>query len=192
MNWLDLLFIVLLAFSVASSFSRGFARELIGLIAAVAALLCGLWFYRVAGEALRPYVGSREVANLLGFLLVFAAVIVAGWVLSLLVGMAMKLVGLSWLDRLMGAGFGLVRGVVVSVAVITAMVALAPGGDAKTPPRAVVESRIAPYLIDAARAATRAAPKELRDEFDRRYSEMKRIWGDALKRGVRRAPESEI
>ncbi len=31
-----------------------------------------LWFYRIVGEALRPYVGSLEIANLCGFLLVFS------------------------------------------------------------------------------------------------------------------------
>ncbi len=182
MNWLDLLLIVILAASVASSFARGFARELIGLVAAFAALICGLWFYRMAGAAIRPFLGSAEVSNLVGFLMIFGAVVVLGWIVSLLAGMVTKAVGLSWLDRLMGAGFGLARGVVVAVAVITAIVAFAPGKDAKSPPQAVVQSRIAPYIIDAAQAASLAAPKELRDEFARRYSQVKRIWEDAWKR----------
>lgn len=181
MNWLDLLLIVILAASIASSFARGFARELIGTVAAFAALICGLWFYRMAGAAIRPYVGSAAVANLIGFLLILTAVLVLGWIVSLLIRMVTKAVGLSWLDRLLGAGFGLVRGVVISVALITAIVTFAPGKDAKSPPQAVVESRIAPYIIDAAHAATMAAPKELRDEFARRYGQVKRIWEDALK-----------
>jgi membrane protein required for colicin V production len=191
MNWLDLLLIVIIALSVATSFARGFARELIGLLAAIAALFCGVWFYRIAGNSLRPYVGSTEIANLFGFLLIVAVVVATGWVISVLVGMMMRAVGLSWLDRLLGAAFGLARGVILCVAVITALVAFAPGKDAKTPPDSVVDSRIAPYVIDAARAATMAAPKELRDEFMRRYEQVKRIWADALKRGLRRVPESE-
>src|SRR5882724_7470782 len=161
MNWLDLLLIVLLAASIASAFARGFTRELIGLAAAVAGLICGAWFYRIAAAVVRPYVGSPEMANLCGFLLIFAAAILIGWILSVLAGMMMKIVGLSWLDRLMGAAFGLARGVVVGVAVITALVAFAPGKDPKSPPQAVVQSKIAPYLIDAARTVTMAAPKEL-------------------------------
>ena len=54
MNWLDLLLIVILAMSIASSFARGLAREIIGLVASVAALFCGAWFYRIAGEAVQP------------------------------------------------------------------------------------------------------------------------------------------
>src|SRR5882724_750457 len=188
MNWLDVALILILGVSVVSSFSRGIAREVIGLAAGVGGVLCGAWFYRMAGDVVRPWVGSREVANLLGFLLILAAVIVLGWIVSWIVGAMMKAVKLSWLDRLLGAGFGLARGVFVCIALITAIVAFAPGKDAKTPPEAVVRSRIAPYMIDAAHAATMAAPKELRDEFARRYSQLKRIWEDALKQGIRRAP----
>ena len=193
MNWLDMMLIAILAVSIVASFAKGFTREVIGLVAAVAALLCGSWFYRIAGDVVRPWVGSREVANLCGFLLIVAAVIVLGWLVSLLVSRMMKAVGLSWLDRLLGLAFGVARGVIVCVAVITAIVAFAPGADAKTPPQAVVQSTVAPYIIDAAHVLTLAAPKELRDGFARRYEQVKRMWEDALKHGIpRRAPASEI
>jgi len=192
MNWLDLLLIVILAMSIASSFAKGLTREIIGLVAAIAALFCGVWFYRMAGAVVRPYVGSREVANMIGFLLIVAAVIVVGFMASWGIGAMMKAVGLSWLDRLLGAAFGVARGVIVCIALITAMVAFAPGRDLKSPPRAVVESRIAPYIIDAAHMVSLAAPRELRVEFARRYNQVKQLWEDALKHGVRRSPESEI
>jgi membrane protein required for colicin V production len=193
MNWLDLALIAILAVSVVSSFSSGLARVVIGLAAGVGGLFCGAWFYRMAGEVVRPWVGSREVANLCGFLLILAAVIVLGWIVSWIMGAMMKAVKLSWLDKLLGAGFGLARGVFVCVAVITAIVAFAPGKDNKTPPQSVVHSTIAPYMIDAAHALTAAAPKELRDEFSRRYEQVKRIWEDTLKHGIpRRLPESEV
>jgi membrane protein required for colicin V production len=193
MNWLDFVLIGILAISIVASFAKGFAREVIGLVAAIAALLCGAWFYRMAGDVVRPWVGSREAANLCGFLLIVAAVIVLGLLVSWVVGAMIKAVKLSWLDRLLGAAFGVARGVIVCVAVITAIVAFTPGLDAKTPPRSVVQSTVAPYMLDAARVLTLAAPKELRDGFARRYEQVKRIWEDALKHGIpRRAPESEI
>src|SRR5262249_58095268 len=73
MNWLDAVLIGILAVSIVASFAKGLAREVIGLVAAVAALLCGVWFYRMAGDVVRPWVGSREAANLFGFLLIVAA-----------------------------------------------------------------------------------------------------------------------
>ena len=191
MNWLDVALVILLVGSVASTFSKGFVRESIGLAAAFIGLLCGAWFYRMPGDILRPYLSSREAANLCGFLLIFVGAILLGWLVSKLVGMVVKVVGLSWLDRLLGAAFGAARGVIVCVALITAIMAFAPGNDARTPPQSVVHSRLAPYLIDAANVLTMATPKELRDEFALRYEQIKRIWDDAIKHGLPR-PESEV
>src|SRR6266568_4201910 len=101
MNWLDILLILILVMSVASSFAKGFAREVIGLVAAVAGLLCGVWFYRMAGNVVRPYVGSQDVANLCGFLLILLGVILLGFIVSWIVGGMIKVIRLSWLDRLL-------------------------------------------------------------------------------------------
>jgi membrane protein required for colicin V production len=191
MNWLDVAIVILLVASVASAFSKGFVRESIALAASVIGLLCGAWFYRMPREILRPYLASREAADLVGFLLILVGVILLGWLISKLVGMVVKVVGLSWLDRLLGAAFGAARGVIVCVALITAIVAFAPGSDSKTPPQSIVNSRIAPYMLDAAHVLTMATPKELREEFALRYEQIKRIWEDAIKHGLRR-PESEV
>ena len=192
MNWLDLVLVCLLAASVAGGFSKGLVRQVFGLVAALAGLLCGAWFYRMPAETLRPYVGSQAVANLCGFLLIFVGCMILGWLVSLLIGMLVKAVGLSWLNRLAGAAFGVARGVVIGVALITAMVAFAPGRNDRDPPQAVVHSRFAPYVLDTAHALTRCAPRELHDEFARRYDEIRRVWEDAIKHGRGRSPESEI
>src|SRR5260370_40946342 len=105
MNWLDAVLIIILGVSVVSSFSSGLAREVIGLAAGVGGLLCGAWFYRMAGDVVRPWVGSREVANLCGFLLILAAVIVLGGMGSWGGGAMIKALKLSWLAKLRGACF---------------------------------------------------------------------------------------
>src|SRR5260370_12444885 len=105
MNWLDVVLIAILGLSVFSSFSSGFAREVIGLAAGIGGLICGAWFYRMAGDVVRPWVGSREVANLCGFLLIVAVVIVLGWIVSWIAGVMMKASKLSCLDKLIGARF---------------------------------------------------------------------------------------
>jgi membrane protein required for colicin V production len=192
MSWLDLLLGAVLLWSVASSFSKGFVREAIGLAASIAGLLCGAWFYRMAAAPIEPYIGSEPIANLCGFLLIFVGVLLAGRLVSLLVGLMVKAVGLSFLNRLLGAAFGAARGIVVCVALITAIVAFSPGRDSKDPPQAVVGSRIAPYMLDAAHALMMVAPREMRDQFAQGYEKVRRLWEEAMRHGPRRLPESEI
>jgi len=191
MNWLDWVLVLLLAFSIIASFRKGFSRELIELISVLVALFCGLWFYGSAGAFLEPYVKSPGVAHLCGFLIIFVGVLIAGGLLGMLFGRLVKAAGLSFFDRVLGAGFGAVRGLLMSVALVVAIVAFAPStGDAA--PNAVVHSRLAPYVIDTAHVFASIAPRELKDNFRKHYGQVKNIWHDALKNGVHRLPDSDV
>lgn len=117
----------------------------------------------------------------------FCGVLVLGAIVGRVLRRMMKVVGLSFVDRLLGACFGIVRGVLISIAVVLALLAFTPG---KSPPDAVVHSRVAPYVIDAARVCSAVAPRELKDGFRKSYEQMKTIWGNALKKGIRGLPDA--
>jgi membrane protein required for colicin V production len=187
MNWLDVVLLILLLGSVVTSFNAGLTREVVGLISMIAALVLAVWFYGTAGSFLLPYVSSPGVANFCGFLIVFCGVLLLGALLGRVLGKLMKAAGLSFVDRLLGAGFGVVRGLLISIALVLALLAFTPG---KSPPNAVVNSRVAPYVIDAARLVAAAAPHELKDGFRKSYEQVKSIWSDALKKGIRELPET--
>jgi membrane protein required for colicin V production len=187
MNWLDIVLLLVLVGSVATSFSTGLTREVVGLLSIVAALVLAIWFYGTAGSFLQPYVSSPGVSNFCGFLLVFFGVLILGAIVGRVLGRLMKVSGLSFVDRLLGAGFGAVRGLLVSVALVLALLAFTPG---KSPPNEVIHSRVAQYVIDAARVVSAVAPHELKDGFRKSYEQVKTIWGDALKKGIRALPDA--
>jgi len=183
MNWLDIVLLLLLAGSVVTSFSTGFAREVVGLVSMIAALVLAIWFYGTAGSFLQPYVSSPGIANFCGFLMVFCGVILLGAIVGRLLRRMMKVAGLSFVDRLLGV----VRGLLIAIAVVLALLAFTPG---KAPPNAVVHSKVAPYVIDAARVCAAVAPHELKDGFRKSYEQVKTIWGNALKKGIRELPDA--
>jgi len=170
-NWLDYLLIALLALSMVQSFRRGFTREVVGLAAAIAALVLGMWFYGTAGTLVRPWFGSDRAAKLIGFLLVVFAVLLTGAIAGAIVRRFVKAVGLSFFDRLLGACFGLIRGALVAIAFLTAYIAFGPRGESKTAPAAVVHSQIAPCLMEASDMFVAAAPMELKRSFREAYDE---------------------
>ena len=176
LNWLDFVIILAMLISVAAAVRKGFSREVIGLAAAFLGLILGLWFYGTAGGWLQPYVSSVSIAHFLGFLIVFVGVIIVGALLSSVVSRFLRTVGLSLVDRALGAAFGITRGLVMSVAFVMILVAFAPGSTAATPPAAVVNSRLAPYVIGTSRIITQFAPYELKDEFHKRYDQIKLAW----------------
>ena len=188
MNWLDFVLVVILLACLIGGFRRGFSRQVIGLVSGVLALLLGSWFYGSVGSYLMPYLSSRTAANAGGFAIVFCGVLLAGAVISFIVGKFLTVTGLSIVDHLLGAGLGLLRGLVYSIAIVMGAMAFLHG---VKPPDAIVDSRIAPYVVEASRIFAGAAPHELKEGFRRTYEQVKSAWSDALEKGMRRLPNGE-
>jgi membrane protein required for colicin V production len=188
MNWLDIVILLIVAASVFTSFRKGLSREIIGLISVVLALLLGIWFYGMAAGYLAPYLSSRAACNLCGFFLVFVAVLLLGSLTSYIFGKFLRVTGLSIVDHLLGAAFGLLRGALIAIALVTGIMAFA-GGD--RPPDAVLHSRLAPYVAGAAQLFADMAPHELKEGFRKRYAEAKTAWETALEERVHGRPRAE-
>jgi membrane protein required for colicin V production len=185
MNWLDFVLAIILLASVAAGFRRGLSRQIIGLVSVVLALLLGIWFYGNVGYYLLPYASTRALANAGGFAVVFCGVLMLGALVSFVVGRFLKVTGLSIVDHLLGAAFGVLRGLVFAIAIIMGVMAFSRG---EKPPETVVNSRLAPYVVDAARMFAAMAPHELKEGFRRTYAQVKAAWSDALKKGIRKLP----
>src|ERR1035438_6826295 len=127
MNWLDIVLLLILAWSIATSFRKGLTREVLGLASVVVAFLLALWFYGTAGAYLTPYVSSRSLANLAGFLAVFAAVMLLGSLVGFIVGKFLRVTGLSIVDHALGAAFGALRGTLIAIVLIMAIMAFSTG-----------------------------------------------------------------
>ena len=185
MNWLDIVLALILAASIAAGFHRGLSRQIIGLVSVVLALLLGIWFYGNVGYYLLPYASTRALANAGGFAVVFCGVLMLGALVSFVVGKFLKVTGLSIVDHLLGAAFGVLRGLVFAIAIIMGVMAFSRG---EKPPETVVNSRLAPYVVDAARMFAAMAPHELKEGFRRTYAQVKAAWSDALEKGIRKLP----
>ncbi len=183
MNWLDYLLIAILLVSAVMSARKGFSREIIGLAAAFFALLLGMWFYGLAGSYFAPYTRSPELANLIGFFIVFVAVLLAGAALGWIVNRFIRTVGLSFFDRVLGAVFGAVRGLLIAMTLLTAVMAFSPYLESEPGSSAVVHSHIAPFVLDASHAVVAMAPMEFKSGFQKEYA--------ALKSNLRKNRESK-
>jgi membrane protein required for colicin V production len=176
LNWLDIVFLLIFCLSIASGVARGFAKLVVGLAAAVLGILCGLWFHGAAGSFLIPYVSHTGIANFIGFLLVFFAVVLAGAGVGKLLSLMLKWAGLSWVDRMLGGVFGLIRGLVMAIALVVALMAFSP----KPPPQSVVRSRIAPHVMGAANICAYLAPHDVREAVKESIEKARQSWAEML------------
>ena len=123
---LDWAFLAVLLLSLVIGLWRGLVYELISLAAWVVAFVVAQWFAADVAKLL-PMSGAGEgVRYAAGFVLTFVVALFVGGLLALLVKKLVTVVGLAPFDRILGGIFGVVRGLVVllAVAVVVAMTPL--------------------------------------------------------------------
>jgi membrane protein required for colicin V production len=170
-NWLDIVVLVIVGYSTFVGLRRGFARAVVGIAATVLGIVFGFSFYGWVATHLLGGMSSRELAKLLGFLIVFGAFMLAGAIAGRVLANLFRWVGLSWLDHAMGAGLGFVRGIIVVCVLVTVTLAFRP--------QSIEESKTLPYVIGASNALSILTPHEVKDKFREAQENLKKLWSPA-------------
>lgn len=182
MSLLDILLVLIAGTSILAGFAAGFARVGIGFCAAIAGVLFGFWFYGIPAAWFHKFVGSPALSNIFGFLSIFWAIVMLGALLAKIVATLFKWTGLSFLDRLLGGVFGLVRGAVIDVAFVAVLLAFSP----KPLPNWMVNSRLLPYAVDASNLFASLAPADLKDAFLEGVNEIRKDWDEEVRKAQRK------
>lgn len=185
MNWVDYLLLAILTVSVISGFTAGAARVGVGFIATFIGMFAAFWCYGITAAYIVDYVNSKAIANLIGFFLIFAGVLLLGGLIGRLLASLFKWIGLSWFDRLLGAAFGFIRGALVAIVLVTVLLAFAPA----PPPPSIVDSRLLPYVLGASNVLAAATPHEVKDAFRQTKDKVKKIWDDLRHKPQRLRPQ---
>lgn len=171
-TWFDILLTLIIIWSAMAGLRAGFARVVIGLIAALVGLLAGFWCYRLMAVKLAPWIKAPTIANILGFLIIFVGVLILGSLLSTVLSRVFRWIGLSWFNHVLGGVAGFVRGAIVIAAMVDIFVAFAPSPI----PGFLENSRVLPYACEVSSWLADLAPRELKDAFDEQMQNLKQFW----------------
>lgn len=172
MNWLDIVLGVILLFSCVAALVNGLTREIVRIIALVAGVMGALWFYDALAAEL-AFITSPALAKFAAFLGILFGCVFAGAVIAWILDKFWGATGLRWFDRLLGGGFGLVRGWIAATVLLLGLVAFVPVGGVD---RAVAESSLAPLVLHGARAASYVAPAALRQAYNENFEKVRQAW----------------
>ncbi len=171
MNYLDILALAVIAFSVLTALFKGLTAELFWLAGVVAGFLLAVHFYEQAANLLLATGMGPMLAGLLGFVLVFLLGVIAGSLAGGWMSRIWKILRLRWLDRLFGAVFGLLRGMLIVVVIFLALTSFSPPDQ-----QPLSGSRLAPYFLTAGQAMLVVAPQDFEVLFRNGYDRLYQIW----------------
>ncbi len=125
MNWADIAILSIIGISALLSLFRGFVREVLSLVAWVAAFWVAFAFTERSAGYLTDYISIPSARYVAAFVVLLVATLLVIGILNHLVAKLIDKTGLTGTDRMLGVIFGIVRGVAI-VGVIVFLAGLTP------------------------------------------------------------------
>ncbi len=120
-HWIDYVIIGIISLSVITGLFRGFVKEIVALL--VWAL--GLWasfLYSTKLEVLfSSFLHDKNMRLVAAFLSILLFILIVGALFNRILSVILQRSGLSSTDRLLGMGFGLIRGIFTVTLIIVAI-----------------------------------------------------------------------
>ena len=121
MATVDWILLAVLVFSMLVGAWRGLVYEVLSVLGWAASFYAAQYFSPMVAEWLPLQSSSETIRYAAAFVLVFVAAVFAAGLLAFLLKKLIHAIGLRPIDRSMGAAFGLVRGLILLLAVAVVM-----------------------------------------------------------------------
>ena len=160
----DWIIVAVLAGSVLAGLARGFFRSVFSLVGLIAGVALASWNYWRIAAFLKRFIHSVEIADAVGFLVIACLVMAVAAILGWLLSKFFQKVGLGCIDRLAGAVFGFVEGLVFVTLCILVTVAFFPQTAWLT------EARLPRYFFGALHVSIQVTPSRLSERVRKELS----------------------
>ncbi len=111
--WVDLAIVAIIGLSVFTGLVRGFVKELISLAVWILAFWVAYNYSQSLEPFLQKYIQDLTARKVTAFILLLIGTLVAGGLVNAILSFILKRSGLSGTDRILGMGFGFVRGIFI-------------------------------------------------------------------------------
>jgi membrane protein required for colicin V production len=173
MTGFDIAILLLIGTGAAAGFMRGFVQEILALAAWFLGLIAIHYLHTQVYYGLEPYIGTRSGSSVLAFALLLLVPYIATKAFSRWAGQSSRASLLGPIDRVLGFGFGGLKGMIIAVLAFSVlMLGYDIGWGLGGRPIWITQSRTYPYINVASEklvqliAERRKAAEESRAKLD--------------------------
>ena len=171
MNLLDIFTIIVTAYCLIRGIFRGLIKEVSAIIGVFAGFFAAYTFYPDVAKLLSPWISNTGYLNILSFLIIFCLLFILISILGIIIKYILKVAFLGWIDRICGAGFGFVKGIlIVSIVLMTLTAFLTKGSPL------IRDSLLAPHVVMISENLAKVVSKDMKQAFVVKLDELKKFW----------------
>ena len=171
MNLFDASILGILNFCLINGIYRGLIKECVSLFGVIVGFYAASHYYAEVSKLIIIFKSHDIYARILGFLIVFLAIIIIANVLIPIVKYVLGLDFIRGVDRSFGGGIGIIKGLFVCCMMLIIFTAFLPKGTAY-----IAESKISCYLIRASEKIVSVSPMKMDHEFTEKIEAYKKTW----------------
>jgi len=178
MNILDYIILGLITFFVIKGVFRGFFREISSLAGIIFGILIGNHCYPQMANLLKAYIPLEKSLPLISFCILFILVVIFFNLSGILLHHLFKKLLIAWLDRVLGFGLALIKGIIISYLLILLLAIYVP-----TTNPLLTESKAAPLVKEGFESMrSLISPDLYKDWKNRIFKESKKV-GNVISEG---------
>ena len=171
MNPFDMAIVVILSYCVIRGIFRGLIKELSSIIGVLACFYAAYTYYAGFAGFFSRWITNESFLNITSFLLIFCTVFFLVSIVGLVIKYVLNIAYMGWFDRICGAGFGLLKGVLIISILLIIFTAFLPQGDP-----IVRNSVLAPHLTLVSEKMAKVISKDMKDLFSSNLKALKKSW----------------
>jgi membrane protein required for colicin V production len=165
MNLLDAFILAILIFFLIRGIFRGFFREIASLAGVILGIVLGSRYHMEVAGFLGTYISSTRFLPLIGFGMIFLGTLVGCNLLALALKALTHKALLGWLDRTLGAGLAILKGVILTYLIIVLLTFFVPSGAPL-----MARSALAPWIISSYQAMANMVSPEVYQSWKKRFT----------------------
>jgi membrane protein required for colicin V production len=171
MNYFDIVCILILGFCLIRGIFRGMIKEVAAIVGVIGGFYGAYAYYPNVGGYLTRWVSNEAYRHILSFMLIFCCILILVNVVALIVKYLLNVVFSGWLDRALGAGFGLVKALLIVCVLFIALTSFLPKGAPL-----IRDSVLSPHISAASEVLVSVVSNEMKQQFSRNVDELRKVW----------------
>ncbi len=171
MNILDISILVIILFCLIRGGFRGLIKEVSSIVGVFGGFYAAYTYYSHVVLYFSKWIKGLSYQNIVSFIIIFCMVYIIISLLGVLIRFLFRVAFLGWVDRLMGACFGVMKGVLIASILLMVLTSFLSKKS-----MVIKQSKVSPHLVAVSAKLSEVIPDDMKKKFNTNIDGVKKAW----------------